>query len=128
MKKQQQIYRCNFTSSERSEREKFWVVILPKNYLNLHTFIHMHYQNQSNGSPFIRNQIKSEQINKYNNLFQASEASDEIFCLKPIAQTLFRSKKLRGIKQNKKTNIIVYSEGAKQGRIFFWLKTILTES
>ena len=38
-----QIYTCNFTLSERSERGKFLVIILPKSYLNLHTFIHMHY-------------------------------------------------------------------------------------
>ena len=35
MKKQQQIY--------TSERGKFWSFILPKSYLNLQTFIHMHY-------------------------------------------------------------------------------------
>ena len=38
-----EIHTCNFTSSERSERGKFLVIILPKLYLNLHTFIHMHY-------------------------------------------------------------------------------------
>ena len=39
------IYRsrptCTFTSSDRSYRGMFLVIILPKSYLNLHTFIHM---------------------------------------------------------------------------------------
>ena len=53
------IYRptFDFTSSKRSERGHFFVIILPKSYLNLHTFIHMHYENQSNGSQFIRNKL-----------------------------------------------------------------------
>ena len=29
------VYACNFTSSERSERGKFLVIILPKSYSNL---------------------------------------------------------------------------------------------
>ena len=37
--KKKQIYTCNFISSERSERGKCLVIMLPKRYLNLHTFI-----------------------------------------------------------------------------------------
>ena len=41
--KHTQIYTCYFTSSEQSERGKFLVIIMPKNCLNLHTFIHIYY-------------------------------------------------------------------------------------
>ena len=50
-------YICIYATMRKIEQGKFWIFILPKSYLNPHTFIHMHCQNQSNGSSFIRNHI-----------------------------------------------------------------------
>ena len=114
MKKNTQIYRsrptCNFTSSERSYRGMFLVIILPKSYLNLHTLytckpafitllkskqwasfykkpnIHFEYERAKLARKFF-SELKDKRDrkrtkNKYNNLLRASE---ENVWLKPIA-------------------------------------------
>ena len=68
-----QIYTCNLTSGERIKRGKFLVIILSKNYLNLHTYTHALLKSKQWISIYVLAQMYKFLVEKYIFTFFAYE-------------------------------------------------------